>query len=284
MTKKTDTYTAFPSVVCERIRRLVQLGKNAESQRKKAFDARDHVRDEIARITKEMAFGRAKQADIEHKQAEFGATIMEIERLQKTLKWVSGEINIAVERADEPGLFDDADVQVPNFDSDDEAEDKEQGTLAGAGEEGQPAPSPKKTKAKPEPIRVPEPPVGVDQHMTATVNELDLSEAYRERLADAGFSTIGSLDAFVRDGGNIRDRLDCGENIASAVLRALKAYKQRQLKAELEREREAAGEATGAAGSVTTDKPVRVGRGAGRKGGDAKPARRGRKGHEGEAS
>lgn len=84
---------------------------------------------------------------------------------------------------------------------------------------------------------------GVDEHLNAAVSELDtLSDRDRDKLTNAGFTTIGEVAKVIDvDGGTLgqlMDKLNCGQEIASRIKKAVGSFrkKHRSAKAEVERE------------------------------------------------
>lgn len=73
---------------------------------------------------------------------------------------------------------------------------------------------------------------GVDEHLNASVAELDCRDDLKGKLIDAGLTTIGRVVAVLDDDSkDIRDVLNCGEGVASAVKKAVKAFRTRHRKA-----------------------------------------------------
>lgn len=66
---------------------------------------------------------------------------------------------------------------------------------------------------------------GVDQHLAATVKELNLGDMDTDKLVAAGFETVGQLVAFVDGDGDLMTKLDVGQNIKGRILKGLKAYR-----------------------------------------------------------
>lgn len=73
---------------------------------------------------------------------------------------------------------------------------------------------------------------GVDEHLNASVNELDCREDLKGKLVAAGLTTIGRVAAILDSKDqDLRDILNCGENIASTIKRSVKAYQTAHRKA-----------------------------------------------------
>ncbi len=68
---------------------------------------------------------------------------------------------------------------------------------------------------------------GVDEHLNASVNELDLRENLKGKLIAAGLTTVGRVAAILDDvAKSIRDELNCGENIASEIKASVKKFRK----------------------------------------------------------
>lgn len=73
---------------------------------------------------------------------------------------------------------------------------------------------------------------GVDEHLNASVAELDCRENIKGKLTAAGLTTVGRVVAVLDDDNqDLRDILNCGENIASEVKRAVKQYRDKHRRA-----------------------------------------------------
>lgn len=73
---------------------------------------------------------------------------------------------------------------------------------------------------------------GVDEHLNASVNELDCRENLKGKLIDAGLTTIGRVAAVLDDDKqDLREVLNCGENIASEIKKAVKQYRTKHRRA-----------------------------------------------------
>ena len=225
-------YDAFPGVVCQRLRNLVNVRTKAENHRKKLFDQRDQLEEEINAAEK-----KGKKADVQELKAKCFDVLREIDKDRKTIAWVNGEISEAVEKADDLKLWNTADVEVPSFEDDDDGEkdDPDQMVIGKPG-------TPKPVKGKRgEAVDENPQPEGFNQHLNASVNELEVNDRERQKLVDAGFVTIGQLHKFIEDKKSLRDKLNCGENPESNIKRALKAFLKKHTRADMQRERETAG-------------------------------------------
>lgn len=248
-------YEPFSGVVCERIRNLVNLRTKCEAEKKRMFGARDNAASERARLN------GAEPKKAERLLQDYGQAVMELERLKKTITWCNNEITEAVEKADQTALFSDADVHVPDFRPGIETEDDED-----EGDEGEDKPKDlrpvgragKKPAADPDPNEG----TGVNQHMSASVHELDLNEQIKGKLVAAGFPAIYGLTQLLEDKArDPRTVLDLNENQMSAVKKSLAAFRSRHTQA-IESEFKGVG---GTDGVVQAPKGTRAGRGAGLK-------------------
>lgn len=100
-------YVAFPALVCERLRGLVRLEREAKAKREDLFMARDNAEEEF--------IAAADAPAKEHAAAEFGRYVMEIERWNSAIKAIAIEKNNVIEKADEPSLYDEPTVKIGEF-------------------------------------------------------------------------------------------------------------------------------------------------------------------------
>lgn len=207
-------YEAFPGVVCQRLRNLVDVRTKAENHRKKLFDKRDKLEEEISELDK-----KGKKSEVQELKSQCYDVIKEIDKDRKTISWCNGEISEAVEKADEPKLWNTADVDVPNFEEEDE-EEKEDPDQTTIGKPGTPKPRKGKGQQEPEAAQ----PEGFNQHLNASVNELDCNDAAKQKLIDAGFVTIGQINAFINGGKDLRAKLNVGETVFSTIMRSFKKF------------------------------------------------------------
>lgn len=216
---KFASSTSFSLAVCNRIRWCIGQKAEALAARKTAFENRDSLRSELGEVMKRRLQGQASETDLlEAKAAAFDAE-REIESLELAIKFYNNTITETVQKADSPeldGMMDEMPLPLA-------------------------APEPK-PKASPKP-RVEAPPhaEGVNEHMDAAVAELDLPELQKGRLVKGGFETVGALARFVDEKGDIRARLEIGENQARQILVALDTFRNRHRKAIVQAEREAVG-------------------------------------------
>jgi hypothetical protein len=216
---KFASSTPFSLAVCNRIRWCIGQKAEAVSARKTAFENRDSLRSELAEVMKRRLQNQASETDLlEAKAGAFDAE-REIESLELAIKFYNNTITETVQKADTPeldGMMDEMPLPLA-------------------------APEPKpKAPAKPR-VEGPAHAEGVNEHLDAAVAELDLPELQKGRLVKGGFETIGALAKFVDEKGNIRDRLEIGENQAGQILKALAAFRSRHRSAIVQVEREAVG-------------------------------------------
>jgi len=154
-------YKPFPDVVCQRIRNLIAKQGEIEHERKRMFEARDEAKGQLTRLTDGEKGKRQKL------EADVGRAVIEIELLAKSEKWCKSELSKTVHQADEPGLFDDAEVTLPDFSSDrddpegdeggeeDEAEPAAKSETRTVGRPDRPRPAPAAAPEAPEPAAAP---------------------------------------------------------------------------------------------------------------------------------
>lgn len=203
--------TPFDAKVCDAIRHHIGERLVLEVKRGKAFEDRDAALAEIAEIESRdcREYGELCRRHSEAVQA--------IETLGKSVKWHQNQVDELVEKADEPQL----DFM---YDPPEEPATK-QLKLAGVAPVGKPG------RPRPE---GPDPSLGdgVDEHLRASVNELDCREDIKGKLIDAGLTTVGRVAAVLDDDKqDLREVLNCGENIASEIKKAVKQYRTKHRRA-----------------------------------------------------
>lgn len=226
----TKMYKPFPANPCERLRRLVALRQQCETNRKAMFTARDHAFNERARTSD------GEKSKRERLESDYGKAVMEIERLKNTIKWCNDEIDSTVTNADDGKLFDSADLDVPDFtkpkdeDEEDEGDGSDLPTSAAEVKTvGRPG------KVKPD-MADPAMGAGIDEHLKASVNELDCREDLKGKLVAAGLLTIGDVAAMIDAKTDLREKVDCGEKIASEIKKAVEAYRKKHCRAIVDNE------------------------------------------------
>jgi hypothetical protein len=216
--KKAQEYKPFPAIACQRIRNLMAAKAKTDADRKSMFDARDHAKEELGKL--DDGGGSAKRKSLE---ADYGKACLEIDRLASTAKWLNSELRTTVEKADEPGLFDTAEISVPDFTEqrdEDEGQDGEAAASRSAAPIGKQPSGPRAPKAI-------EPPEGTDQHLTASVNELDLPEQLKGKLVAAGYVEVRHIEPILRDGLDpeaLMQAMGIGQEKLAQIKRAVKAF------------------------------------------------------------
>lgn len=217
---KYATNKPFTVEVCDAIRHHIGSRTALESKRKTAFEDRDAAVEELGRIKDESSPDLAK-AKMRHSDA-----VVLIEQLSARIKWHSNQVAEIVEKADEPGFEFMYDMPAEKHDD----------RPVGEKKNGKPA-------VKPAIAGGETPPEGVDEHLAASVNELDCRENLKGKLVDAGFKTIKDLADFIdSDKQPLGSVVEVGENGISEIKKALKAYRTKHRAAMREAEAEASGE------------------------------------------
>lgn len=96
------------------MRNLKDAIKRLSAERTQMFAARDNAV-ETLHNTPESEAQKILKLKADYADAEFA-----LERLKKQLKWCQDELLRAIENADQEMLFDDAEIDVPLFESEDE--------------------------------------------------------------------------------------------------------------------------------------------------------------------
>lgn len=220
MKSKYMTGKPFDTKVCDAIRHHVGERLVLESRRSKAFEDRDAAMAEIAELESHES---REYTDLCRRHSE---AVVAIDTLGKSIKWHSNQVDDLVEQADEPQL--DFMYEPP-----DGPQRKEPGQLRLASEKGEERPVGRPRQEAPAPPAAD----GVDEHLNASVNELDCRENVKGKLIDAGLTTIRRVAAVIDDeASDIRDVLNCGESIAAEIKKAVRLYRTRHRRAAMSAE------------------------------------------------
>lgn len=202
----------FSTGVCTRIRNLVNERKKFLSQRKGLFESRDNARSQLSVLPEAEASRRSTLL------CEFGESQIAIDVLQKRIRWVDTEIQNTVENADQPDLFDDGVVVVPDFKG-----------LPPESEDDAPVGGRHATpKIKRPEVQVPE---GEAQQLLASVRELDIPEKLVAKLVAKGFNTMGQLIDAHDSSAGLAPAIDLSQNDTARVIGALKRWRTDHRKA-----------------------------------------------------
>ncbi|HLO41672.1 MAG TPA: hypothetical protein VK176_11670 [Phycisphaerales bacterium] len=229
---KTVTQS-YPPQVCRRLDKLYAqrlFEKNRESDLKQERKA---LKSELA----ELGAGETQ----EHKEAgwAYSRVLFRLEHCRDRQKDLANRIDDTIKKAHEPGLFgdDEEDLDKPVEDQDvfksiakklgagddgDEEDDADQQSLPVGGPSATQPPKPLK-------LTEPEIPEGLDEHLKASVNELDMREDLKGLLIAAGFDTIAKL-VHVLDGpggrSDLSTKANLSENKTATVAKAVGAYRK----------------------------------------------------------
>ncbi len=227
MAKKSKHMTgkAFSVEVCDAIRHHIGERKALESKRVNAFEDRDAALEEKHEIDDHDS-DEYLEACKRHSDS-----IAAIDGLSASIKWHRNQIDDLVDTADEPQLdfMYDPPAEAPHA----KGGPKQ---LRLAGEEAETRPVGRPGRPRPE---APDPSKGdgVDEHLNASVAELDCRENVKGKLTAAGLTTVGRVVAVLEDDKqDIRDVLNVGETIASEVKKAVKQYRDKHRRAAREAE------------------------------------------------
>lgn len=203
---------AFSVKVCDAIRHHIGERKALESKRKIAFEDRD------AAVEEKQGIEDHDSEEYLHACKMHSDAIAEIESLDASIKWHRNQIDSLVEKADE-------DQFEFMYDPPAEGPKKKPAQLRLAGENDN------KPKDKPKPEAPLAPAIeGVDEHLKASINELDMREDFKGLLLHAGLTTIAHLvdhhDTDVAAGIKLQARLNCDAKTAAAIYAAVKKYRK----------------------------------------------------------
>lgn len=240
--KKKPTFekdTAFDLRICNAIRTHIGIRKALESKRKNAFGDRDNAIAELREL-RDQHSPEALRIKERHSDAE-----VQIVDLSKRIKWHSNEVDALVENADEPSfefmLEPPAEVLAPKVRKGDpmkEGEPKvgsatEKHQLSIAAEDPRPVGRPSKGKGG----KGPDEAEGFNEHLAASINELDIMAHLKPMLIEAGFTTIAELAIFLDDSKNdLQKQAKIGEHYAIEIRKAVSKFRKSHRRAMLETE------------------------------------------------
>jgi hypothetical protein len=227
MAKKDRQY---PPAVCERLDRLSEARVAEIAREESLIKQRKATKEEFGRI----GWGSTdKHKDL---ALDYVQTVFEIDHSRARQKSLSEKIDETIRNAHQRELFDDADdidslVQPASIDQVVKA------VAGGAGEEDDADPDQEflpvggpSAAEPPKPLRLApaDQPAGFDEHLNASINELDMRDDLKTACAKAGRHHINSLVVIV-DGPDelaaLQNTLNVTEKDARAIIRAVKAYR-----------------------------------------------------------
>lgn len=229
MAKKSKhmTGSAFTVEVSDAIRHHIGCRKALESKRANAFDDRDNALAELADF-EDKHCSEAKDVKEQHSDA-----VVLIEDLTKRIKWHGNQVDEIIEHADEPS-FEFMYEPSPE----DLAPPKKKAQLEfGEGEKA----SDTKPIGRPGPVKPeqPDPDMGdgVDEHMKASINDLDLDKRTVEKLAAKGMTKVGHLVKVLDSkDGDLAKEADLTDLQERTVAKAVKLFRKAQRQAAREAE------------------------------------------------
>lgn len=220
-------FTPFPGVVCQRLRNLVDLKKGAIKKRQDLFDERDNAEETLNSTPSTNESERSKW------QAKYGQCVLDINRWNKAIRNIENQVDELVEKADEPGLFDEAKVHIDEFfekakakaDADDD-EDPDQTRIPGTEKDTRPV-----GRKHDAPVAV-----GENQHLAASITELGLPDHVCANLKKQGFETVNHLVLHQNKGKKFIEIHMLSEVGASEIEKALSTYLKAHTKAQIKQE------------------------------------------------
>lgn len=220
-------YKTFSPVVCERLRRLVAAERDARSKREDLFSDRDDIKDKLGRLHAQELLTDSVGVPLERSTllAQLGQAVLDIESYDRVIKGIQSEKNRVIEKADQAELFPDAEVPIAQW----SAPPVKPPRRASAGTEGDsstpPATRPVVGGTDGSRLRSPFEASGQDQHLEASVHELDVSGEVHAALIRARFDTVGAVAAAEDAGESLSDLTGLGDVDVARVRGALKAYR-----------------------------------------------------------
>lgn len=229
MSKQSKHMTGKPFTVevCDAIRHHVGCRIALESKRSNAFDDRDAAKAELEELKNKDSPDALKV------KGRYADACIQIDDLSTRVKFHSNQVDELVEKADAPSfefMYEISDLEKKEADDD-----------RPVGKPGTPKPKKGGKRAGGEAVPEAAQPEGFNQHLNASVNELELNDRDKQKLIDGGFVTIGQLVVFVNSGKNLRDKLNVGEGIHSSIMRAMKQFLKDHTKADTEATRDGRG-------------------------------------------
>lgn len=204
--------SAFSIEVCDAIRHHIGERKALESKRKNAFEDRDAAKAEKDEL-EDHESPEYSHACLKHSDA-----IDAIENLNHAIKHHNNQIDQLVEQADEPKFEFAYDVPPPTKKADGQMK-------LGEGEK------PVKVIGKAGPVKPekPDPELGdgVDEHLKASVNDLDLSKAVVTKLTAAGFTKVGHITVVLdAKDGDLATAAGLTDPQEREVMKTVKTYRK----------------------------------------------------------
>ena len=245
MAKKNDG-TSLPAgaqehaiKILDRVWTLSRKRAAAKSKRENLFVERDSIDGQIDEL------GDAHSSEGRELSSRWRDVVKQIERLKVDIDFYSDEIDRAIEEG-EQGKFDFVEEPITPPES----------LYSKLKPKKAEAPKPEEPKDT-RPVGVPKGrggkgesaadsiPAGVDQHLAAAVIELGLSDRDTDRLVGAELMTIADVAKLFEVAGGtlgpVMDRLNCGQEIASRIKKAVDQYRSKHRKAMATAEREEGG-------------------------------------------
>ena len=220
-------HKAFPGKTCARLRRLNEIRTAARSKRADLFQSRDATEEQLHATRHEETKKR------ENLTRDYGTVVLELKRLNHAIKGIESDVFDTIANGDQGKLWEDGDVQLSLEDYLAEANviDDDEGDVRPVGRPG--------SKPKPE---APDPSKGdgVDEHLKASVKELDMPERLIGLCEKAGLTKIVHLVKVLDD--NDGDAPSLGEAVngsdkdAKEIAKAVKVYRDKHRKAAMKAE------------------------------------------------
>lgn len=229
---------SWPPSVCIALEELALKRAEAQNVRKSKFDEIKSIRAEIAELTKASVFEKdqAKVKEYQEQAAKLKAegwdVYEQIDALQADISWFADRQGQLIteaakaRRSKQPQLFEtiDTDTKPPPPAEPVKPKDK-------------PADSPKVKRAEPQPV-------GENQHLEASVNELDMREDLKGALAKAGCEKVADIAKVIDAGGDdaagaVEKQINVDAKAAAAIVHAVGKYRREHRKQIVAKERAA---------------------------------------------
>jgi hypothetical protein len=216
----------FSLEVCNAIRHHLGETESLKSKRKIAFDDRDHAADAIAKDKLAKALDESdglSMDELTQHKSQHSDAVRKIDELEETIKFHAAELLRTVKNADTPGLEVMLERPLPPPAAKKPDPDADAPGQLVLGEDASSA-----TPERPD-LEIA---TGVDEHLKATVAELQLTKAVTEKLIELGYSTIGKIARDLDQGVQLDDVGLTGTQ-AQTVTKAVETYRKAHRKAML---------------------------------------------------
>lgn len=224
----TTTNGQYPPKVCKRLDALHEQRSISKVREKDLVNTRKALRGEL------LELGPGETDDHKRMALDMWRTVCEIEYQRDRIKVLADKIDDTIANAHQAKLFDEDEEKLPPAKPSDKTLFE---TLLNKQPGDDEQPSEPKERAETPDEEDPGVAEGENQHLAASVNELNLVEDETEACIKAGFTTVGALKRVMDNDptwGELAQKLKAtGTSLANKVGRAVKAFCKTHEKAAL---------------------------------------------------